>query len=189
MIYRIEFKRDGSIATCVAVESHLKDGGLVVYVEADSPERAIATAQSRFSKWREAKISQANAKGLCMGCWKRKREGKSPRCRCCKRRIAREIAERRALEVLPEEEREAARAKRTAAIRERRVERARLLGIRAVAIHQARSDAFWDAGGVPKSSSVHAALRQCLRAFDRAPELFRLWLLERIEGKKATAAE
>lgn len=182
MIFRIEFKRDGSVTSCRPVESHLKDGGLVVYVEADDAVRAIAAAKTRFDKWREAKRLNAKRDGQCLHCFKRPVQGQTARCGPCNQRARRETAARRAIEHLPPAEQEAARSARAAEIHQRRVANAAVLAKRAVIAIHARSDRFWDDCRPPMAANVQSALRQCLRALDRDPVNFRNWLLAHISS-------
>lgn len=196
MIYRVEFKKDGSVASCRAVESHLKNGGLVVYIEADDPEQAIGLAQRKLDRWKNAKYADLIASGLCPDCLVRQIDDGKKRCGACRARGARLRREMRELEKLPPDERERRIHARREEIAARRHANLMKLSLTAREAIKDRSNAFWDSGLVPKGPSVQVCLTQVLRAYDRDPSTIRAWLLARIaqrpaavESVEATAAE
>lgn len=189
MIYRVEFNRDGSVSSCKAVERQVRDGKLVLYVDAADSESAITLAQRRFKRWKSKIYDDAKAAGLCLGCLKRRRGKDGGSCRVCNARSRRHKAQLREIELLPEPERPAALAERQERVRVTRLEVARKLGALAVVAAKAKSDAWWDSDAVPVAPNVQAALRQVLRAYDRAPARFRDWLLSKLDSAKGTAAE
>lgn len=184
MIYRVEFLKDGSVASCSEVESHLKEGGLVCYVEANDRAEAIARAQMSWKAWRTKRLARLEKDGLCSMCGKRPRAGESVKCGHCLAlqrsnkndlRLIRKdpnadlLIELRRQEIL--DERRASIGNATAAARKVRVQRA---------------EARWDLGLL--EAYERSALRRALYIYDQDPASFRQRVLQLL-GQEAQAAE
>lgn len=185
MIYRVEFRKDGSVASCEPVESQLKNGGLVCYVEASSAIDALAQAKKRFAAWARADEDKARASGKCPRCGKREpAEGKA-HCARCTKQVAAINAERR-ITSAADDQQQAARADAIAARRRENLAK----GIAAARITLTKAaDARWDARA-SASPQERRILRQCLRAYDRNPSAFREWLLRMLgEATDLAASE
>jgi hypothetical protein len=188
MIFRVEFNKDGTIGSCRNVEKSLKNGNFVIYIDAVSPEVACKKAKNRYNEWQKRRRAQAEARGMCRDCYRRAVVPESPRCESCLAKAERAKAARLEIEALPPEEREAALAARREEWRLRRAIVSKAAGERAGETNRQRSDDFWDAAIAPRAPNVQAALRQCLRAFDRNPSAFREWLVARLLTKAAEEA-
>lgn len=186
MIYRIEIRKDGSVVSCTEVESALKDGGRIFYIDAASKIIAIDKARLSFVKWQE-KARQArlarDALGLCRRCGE---PGQNTLlCATCQAKSRATTREVRSIEKLPVEEAAAAIAARRERIkteRKRRLARARSSSV----------DRLWDSPAfAPKGAQVSSVLRRCLFVYDRDPANFRAWLLQKLDEKEeiAEAAE
>lgn len=192
VIYRVEIRRDGSVASCTVVESTLADSGHVFYVDSTSKEAAIRSAKklhARMLVLNNARREAALAAGLCQRCMKRAADQGLTQCARCRSREKKrhEAAKLRGAQSAEEV---AARIKRRC---QERAERMREMGKKgrqtSVQARMAQSDAFWDGSG-SISPTYRVALRQCLRAFDRDPASFRAWLLRKLgQEPLVTAAE
>ncbi|HEY3253289.1 MAG TPA: hypothetical protein VGJ91_05055 [Polyangiaceae bacterium] len=179
MIYRVEFRKDGSVASCAEVESQLRSGGLVCFVEADNRVSAIKRAKTKWAAWHRRSLN----KSLCQVCQKHPRKISSENCAPCLKKWARRARE---LAAVRESETEESRTER---FRKMRAD----VSARGKAVLNARSDALWDSFlAAPEcvTSSHRSVLRQVLRAYDRSPATFREWLTLMLgHGQTAQAAE
>lgn len=57
MWFRVELHKDGSVASCEVVEGKLRDGKHVVYVEADSKEKAVTDAVAWYKRIRDRNLA------------------------------------------------------------------------------------------------------------------------------------
>jgi len=192
MIYRVEFRKDGAVASCVEVESQHRDGGLVCYVEAGDRPSAIEAAKKRWQGIRGRIAARLGADpNICRECLKRPRSGRGKRCDICRAADARTKREREALRELPENEARAAITARKHRISEERTAHLKRLAIqngpRAREALMRKADARWDSAATI-GSGERSTLRQVLRAYDRDPAGFRIWLLKML-GQEAQAAE
>ena len=194
MIYRVEFRKDGSIASCVEVETSLKSGGLVVYVDAISRTDAIKDAKKYWTKWSESRRARLSAAGTCSRCGKEpvERDRSIRYCKNCLA-LARESAkESRKIAALPANAREKAVAERTASANKSRDARLAKICAAGARAAEKKSQAAWDRADQQLSHSQRSTLKAVLRAYDRDPERFRSWLcakLGAVRADLATAAE
>lgn len=187
MIYRVEFFKDGTVASCAEVESQLCGGGLVCYVEAQNKSEAIKSAKTQFQIWHARSIASTVARGMCRQCKNTPARQSRTLCQACAdRHKARklELAEIRKLpnaaEVLE------ARARSIAIARE---ERRREAHAKALELARTLADARWDEKTTLVNKSDRSLMRQVLRAYDRDPVGFRDWVLRMLGEEKAVAAE
>lgn len=76
MWFRIEIRKDGSLATCQMAEGSVRDGGnRVFYVEAEDAASAASEAVSRYKRYLERQRESVQARrverkeaGLCVSC-------------------------------------------------------------------------------------------------------------------------
>ena len=92
MIYRVEVRKDGSIASCDLVESALKNGGLVCYIDAKTAAEACVKAKTYWSNVH----TRAAARRECVSCKALVAPGKF-RCPGCMRIRAEEEQARKRL--------------------------------------------------------------------------------------------
>jgi len=180
MIYRVEIRKDGAVASCNVVESALRNGGRIYYVEAPSKERAIDLVKKAFARLAaKADRRLAEDPGLCRQCMKRQTNGKSL-CPVCMENQKRLVSEMRDIARLPPDERARALSERAVSNREKRADQYREMGLKSAAKHRERANARWDAATFVASADQAIVLRQCLRAYDRDPANFRSWLLAKL---------
>ncbi len=201
MIYRVEHRRDGAIASCVEVESQHKNGGLVFYIEAANREEAIAKSKDKFDRFCKRQAEKRAASTLCGWCRIEPRARKAdgslrPLCRGCQVLANSSSQKRHKLERdisrLPSAERIKALAEADEETRKKRRELwMTKTHSKAVAATVRKANDRWDSPGfVAKNRGGITALRQCLRVYDRDPERFRQWLISVLgQGQEAQAAE
>lgn len=184
MIYRVEIRKDGAIASCDVVESALKDGGRVFYVDALNKEEACHKAKSQFNSL-VSKGEAAKQQGICKWCLVAPAVGKIY-CRECKSKHNALGRESRKINALPPEDRARAAADRAEVKRAERRAWAVAHAATARAAAREKTDARWDSDyKPPKRSNYWPVLRQCLRAYDRDPAGFRAWLLAKLGQEDA----
>lgn len=178
MIYRVEIRKDGSIASCDVVESAFKDGGRVFYIDATTKVVAINEAKRIWSSL-ELRGKAAVARGLCRRCAKLPLCGKYF-CRICADAVNASNRERRELKLrLSPEDYAVALSERATAAREKL--RLRHTGLSApLAERNEAARRMWEDPTRAVSKSHHAALRRALSAYDRDPTGFRAWLLTKL---------
>jgi hypothetical protein len=184
VIYRIEFRKDGSVASCAEIESHLKEGGLVCYVEAENREDALTRAQSKWKEWRAKRLVRLENGGSCSMCGKRARKDGSVKCEHClglqrdNKKDLRNILSDPDAGLLIE-------LRRQAIAEERRASLGKATGA-ALAVRVKRAEARWDLGLLEPYE--RSALRRILTIYDQDPVNFRARVL-RLLGQEAQAAE
>lgn len=84
MWFRIEFNKDGSVASCAQTDLSLRSGRRVIYVEADSEAAAITLAASRYRQWlltvkkhRDKTREGKKLRGICRDCSREATAGSS----------------------------------------------------------------------------------------------------------------
>ncbi len=188
MIYRVEIRKDGSIASCVEVESAVKDRGRVYYVEAEDKVRACVLAKKSFERLAAGYLriqAERQANGICKACGKNKAKPGVLQCQGCTESSTARLRERRAITRIADPELRskmlAERAVRKKDAAKTTIRLAQQAGqAKAVAAKQALGDARWDAHTPVINPSYQQCLRQCLRAYDRDPAKFRGWLLAKL---------
>lgn len=194
MIYRVQFRKDGSVASCSEVESHLKDGGLIVYVEAPTRASAITKGKVRLRQWFNERTAQLRAAGRCP-CGKITEAGKKT-CLACRLLRAKNQQEIRRIKKLPNAEAllktraEARAAARRASLKAIAAKASPLGSAETVRL----ANANWDAKVTLKHPNERSLMRQVLRAYDRDPSTFRAWCVRMIGdelelSQEAQAAE
>lgn len=188
MIFRVQFRKDGAVATCAEVESSVKDGERVFYVDAINKTEAIKKARALWvglDKKRQAAIKS----GVCRYCRKEPVINKNM-CAMCQAKSNDSQRELKRLRSLPPDIAAPLLKARAAAITERRRAKfAQAIEMGRVARY-ANMDRQWDDESYVPPAYASAILRQCLRAYDRDPAQFRSWILGKLSmSDRATAAE
>lgn len=189
MIFRVEIRKDGSVASCTEVELSLQNSKHVFYVEAKDRSDAVSRAKARFDSLNRSR-NRAKDSGLCISCMREPRVTAN-HCRPCADKQVLRARERRGLEHLPEPERLAAHAARIEAKRANASEQLAKAREHSSESVRSASDARWDSSDFIPNRMMVGVLRQCLRAFDRNPSGFRAWLMALLarETTDSTAAE
>ena len=186
MWFKIELEKDGAIKTCVEVGVSLCEGRHVLYIEADSKEKAcaqvaalwrarLARDYARKRAWRDAQT----AKGQCTKCVTPAKPG----ARMCQRH----------LDIMKQRDREIRTGQRQAKklYRINKLSDEQLISVR---------EGHMEAERVRKRKITMLArngrettLRECLHRFDQSRETFRNWLVAEIakheEPSEVQAAE
>jgi hypothetical protein len=187
VIYRVEFFKDGSVVCCDEVESQLKEGGYVCFVEAPNKADAIARAKTEHAAWSKRLRENRFARGQCKGCKSPRIEGRIY-CQNCTDKHYQDKTELRRIKLLPNAKE--LLEERARLVHERRQE-ARLKAQEAAQV-MARSlaDQRWDAKKILANKSDRSLMRQVLRRYDMDPVNFRAWVLQMLgEFQEAQAAE
>lgn len=187
VIYRVEFFKDGSVVSCAEVESHLKDGGLICYVEASTKGEALVKAKETYAAWSKRLRDKHAKRGQCKGCRLPRIEGRIY-CQACADKHYQDKLSLAAIKKLPN-------------AKELLEERARMAhDRRQVALAKAQesaeltakqlADRRWDAKQCLVHKSDRSFMRQILRKYDQDPGAFRDWVLQMLgEKQEAQAAE
>lgn len=181
MIFRVEIHRDGSVASCDVVESALKNGGLVCYVEAKDKAEACQKAKKTFAD----RMAALKLPGSCIKCKQPRMQGYLM-CAAHNEAAVQKQRERNSLKKQGLWSKELA-VERLAAGRLKLAAK----GVAAApgCFDREAADRKWDSVGHAPSKSARSVLRQCLRAYDRDPANFREWLLAKLGRSESVAAE
>ncbi len=178
MWFRIEQNKDGSIATCTAVETSCGSRGAVHYIEADTAESACKILLARYAKHAENERKTRESRlavGACYSCGSAEVMPGDKRCTECK---AKQVRAARGY-----------RARKTQGITSRKHSKT---DEDRVGVAMRRLE-----GHAKAASSAliirRYAMQRCLEAFDRmTPRNFREWLAEELHKareKEAASAQ
>lgn len=184
MIYRVEFRKDGSVASCAEVESQYKSGGLVCFIEADDKAAAIDKAKTKWEQWRTRRLVRLENGGLCSMCGKRPRVASGVKCERClglqreNKKDLHKIHRDPDAGLLIELRRQAIQEERRASLGKATEA--------ALAVRVKRAEARWDLGLLEPYEL--SALRRVMHIYDQDPANFRRRVLILL-GQEAQAAE
>ena len=190
MIYRVEIRKDGSIVSCDVVETALKNGGLVCYVDAENKSLACEKAKAcfeQFRKWSRERTAVLQKAKLCAKC----AAPTGGKLLCLKHREEKYAAAAERNKLKTELSPEAFKAAMAARKEKQQQKSKKILGRNGGRSSSVRSSELWESNArCPVNSlATIACLRRCLEAYDRDPEKFRTWLLAKLGLSESTAAE
>jgi hypothetical protein len=171
MIYRIEANNDGSIASCIEVESSFKNGRLVFYIEANNKTEAVSKAKKKLESLKRLNITRRTKlknQGLCQTC------GVNPtdkiRCKKCNdlnsshKKLRNTFKKNNDLNNLIKMD-ENLRIKRAKCLKE-----ASMKGVISI---KEKANKNWDTGKPFKNKHIRIIAIQILRIYDQDPINFR----------------
>lgn len=182
MWFKVSLRKDGAVISCDPVAESSLNGERNLFIEASSKEEAIQKAKADWTKWRDRKLIQAKARGLCEECFARPRKTGAIRCQICLTKRANKKRDSRARDRLPDDVRRGLEPARLDEIRLNRQISMEIGSAIGNGIRSSAADQRLDSRGLkPQAYTPSTLLRYVARAYDRDPEGFRDWLEQEIE--------